>query len=117
LKRVDAITKGIQARAQIRHLDVDLQTPVIEIGLSRPELVDGSLDIGDLVIAVVDAPGLLVELGDDEGELVFNLHGDLKAGTMVMSQCGDLEFDCQPNQPRIGPMKLAQSTPKWITEI
>jgi hypothetical protein len=69
------------------------------------------------VIVVVDAPGLLVELGDDEGELVFNLHGDLKAGTMVVSQCGDLGFDCRPNQPRIRPTKLAQSTPKWIMEI
>jgi hypothetical protein len=32
----------------------------------------------------MDTLGLIVELGEDKGELIFNLHRHLEAGTMVV---------------------------------
>jgi hypothetical protein len=51
----------------------------------------------------VDALRLLFEFGEDERELVFNLHGDLEACTVGVRQ----SVDCRPNRPRIGPMANA----------
>jgi hypothetical protein len=38
----------------------------------------------DAAVSFIDSLGLFIELADDEGELVFNLYGDLKASAVVV---------------------------------
>jgi hypothetical protein len=76
--------EGIEARTQIRHLGVNLRPPALKIILRRTKIINGSLDLIDTVVPFIDSLGLFVKLADDNGELIFDLHGDLEAGTVVV---------------------------------
>jgi hypothetical protein len=71
----------------------------------------------EAAIGFGDPLRLLVQLGEDQRQLIFNLHRHLQTSTEFVSQSVELGFNCRPNQPQIGPMNLVQSTPKWITEL
>ena len=56
----------------------------LEIILRRTKIIDGSLDLVDTVVPFIDSLGLFIELADDEGKLIFDLHGDLEAGAVFV---------------------------------
>jgi hypothetical protein len=81
--------EGIKARTQIRDLGVGLRPPALEIILRRTKIVNGSIDLVDTAVPFIDSLGLFVELANDEGELIFDLHGDLEDDAVVKHQSFD----------------------------
>ena len=49
---------------------------MLEVVLHSHKILDEDMDLVDSAIPFRDSIGLLVELGEDEGELLLNLHGD-----------------------------------------
>lgn len=87
----DLGAEGVDTGAQIRHPRIDLRPPLLEVILRRAKVVDGDLDLVDPAITFIDPLGLVIKLAEDECELVFNLHRDLEASAVVVSQ--DVDAD------------------------
>jgi hypothetical protein len=87
----DLGAEGFDTGGHIRHPRIDLRPPLLEVILRRAKVVDGDLDLVDPAITFIDPLGLVIKLAEDECELVFNLHCDLEASAVVMSQ--DVDAD------------------------
>jgi hypothetical protein len=52
-------------------------------------MVDGDLHIVDLAVAFIHPLRLFLKLGQNQGELILNLHGYLQASAVVVRQSDD----------------------------
>jgi hypothetical protein len=56
------------------------------------------MDIGETTVSFRDSLGIVIQLGEDERKLIFNLHRNLQASAVVVRQDFDWAFrTCRPD--------------------
>ena len=96
LEIVELLAKIVDAIAQISYLTIDFGSPAVEVGLGGSELRHRVVDVVKATIGLENSLRLLVQLGENERQLIFNLHHNLQAGAMFVSQFFDPDSTADP---------------------
>ena len=86
LELVELLAKVVDAVAQIRNLAIDLGPPALELGLRGGKLGHRLVNLAKAMVVLGNPLRLRIKLGENQRELIFNLHRHLQAGTVLVSQ-------------------------------
>ena len=86
LELVELLAKVVDAVAQICNLVIDLGPPALELGLRGGKLGHRVVNLAKAMVVLGNRLRLRIKLGENQRELIFNLHRHLQAGTVLVSQ-------------------------------